>query len=72
MPNAGFRALLSEEVEVVVAVPELYPVRVVVIVAAEAVLAETSEIVARPLLSEPLNVTVPPRVAVPLHVKAGS
>jgi len=48
--------------------PPAYPVRVVVIVAVEAVLAATPVMVAKPVLPEPVTTTEPDAVAVPAHV----
>ena len=68
VPNVGFNAANSE-VSVASAVPTAYPVRAVVIVAVELVLAATPVMVAKPVPS-PLSVTttVPDAVAVPAHV----
>ena len=68
LPNVGVNAA-AREVCVTFAVPPVYPVRVVVIVAVELVLAATPVMVAKPVPS-PLSVipTVPDAVAVPAHV----
>jgi hypothetical protein len=50
------------------AVPPVYPVRVVVIVAVELVPGATPVMVAKPVLPEPVTTTVPDAVAVPFHV----
>ena len=68
-PNAGVNAAPTTDVFVNVAVPPVYPVRVVVIVAVELVPAATPVTVTKPV---PLIVTVPDAVAVPAHVKAAS
>jgi hypothetical protein len=60
--------LPAEEVSVTFAVPPVYPVLVVVIVAVELVLAATPVMVAKPVLPEPVTTTVPDAVAVPAHV----
>ncbi len=67
LPNVGVNAA-AREVCVTFAVPPVYPVRVVVIVAVELVLAATPVMVAKPVLPEPLIATVPDAVAVPAHV----
>ena len=64
-PNVGVNAAPSSEVAVTFAVPPVYPVRVVVIVAVELVLAATLVTVTKPVL---LTTTVPDAVAVPAHV----
>ena len=64
VPNAGVNAVFSE-VAATSAVPPAYPVRVVVIVAVESVLAATPVTVTKP---EPLTTTEPDAVAVPAHV----
>ena len=55
----------ASEVAVTCAVPPVYPVRVVVIVAVELVPAATLVTVTKPVL---LTTTVPDAVAVPAHV----
>ena len=67
VPNVGVNAAASE-VSVTSAVPPVYPVRVVVIVAVALVPGATPVIVAKPVLPEPVTPTVPDAVAVPLHV----
>ena len=67
VPNTGFNAA-NREVCVTFAVPPVYPVLVVVIVAVELVLAATPVMVAKPVLPEPVTTTVPDAVAVPFHV----
>ena len=64
-PNVGVNAAPTSEVAVTCAVPPVYPVRVVVIVAVELVLAATLVTVTKPVL---LTTTVPDAVAVPAHV----
>ena len=64
LPNVGVNAAASE-VAVTSAVPPVYPVRVVVIVAVELVPGATLVTVTRPV---PLTTTVPDAVAVPAHV----
>ena len=68
VPNVGVNAAPTTEVSVTFAVPPVYPVRVVVIVAVELVPAATPVMVAKPVLPEPLTTTVPDAVAVPAHV----
>ena len=63
-PNVGVNAAASE-VAVTGAVPVVYPVRVVVIVAVELVPAATLVTVTKPV---PLTDTKPDAVAVPAHV----
>ena len=65
VPNVGFNAAPSSEVAVTCAVPPVYPVRVVVIVAVELVPGATPVTVTKPV---PLIATVPDAVAVPAHV----
>ena len=65
VPNAGVNAAPTTDVCVTFAVPPVYPVRVVVIVAVELVLAATLVTVTRPV---PLIATVPDAVAIPAHV----
>ena len=67
LPNAGVNAA-NREVAVTSAVPPVYPVRVVVIVAVELVPAATPVTVTKPVLPEPVTTTVPDAVAVPAHV----
>ena len=64
-PNVGVNAAPSSEVAVTCAVPPVYPVRVVVIVAVELVPGATLVTVTKPVL---LTTTVPDAVAVPAHV----
>ncbi len=63
VPNVGVNAAASE-VAVTSAVPPVYPVRVVVIVAVELVAAATPVTVTKPV---PLTTTTPDAVAVPAH-----
>ena len=65
LPNVGVNAAPTTDVCVTFAVPPVYPVRVVVIVAVELVLAATLVTVTKPVL---LTTTVPDAVAVPAHV----
>ena len=65
VPNAGVNAAPTTDVCVTFAVPPVYPVRVVVIVAVELVPGATPVTVTKP---EPLIATVPDAVAVPAHV----
>ena len=69
VPNVGVNAAPVTDVCVTFAVPPVYPVRVVVIVAVELVPGATPVMVAKPVPS-PLSVipTVPDAVAVPAHV----
>jgi len=64
VPNVGVDAADSD-VAVTFAEPPVYPVRVVVIVAVELVLAATPVTVTKPV---PLTTTEPDAVAVPAHV----
>ena len=64
-PNAGISAEPTTDAAVTVAEPLICPVRVVVIVAVELVLAATLATVTKPVL---LIATVPDAVAVPAHV----
>ena len=64
VPNIGSNAA-NREVSVASAVPPVYPVRVVVIVAVELVPGATPVTVTKP---EPLIATDPDAVAVPAHV----
>ena len=68
LPNVGVNAAPTTDVSVTVAVPPVYPVRVVVIVAVDNVKGATPVMVAKPVLPEPLIATVPDAVAVPAHV----
>ncbi len=68
VPNVGFNAAPVTDVSVTSAVPPVYPVRVVVIVAVELVPGATPVMVAKPVLPEPVTPTVPDAVAVPAHV----
>ena len=65
LPNVGVNAAPTSEVAVTCAVPPVYPVLVVVIVAVELVPGATLVTVTRPV---PLIATVPDAVAVPAHV----
>ncbi len=65
VPNAGVNAAPTTDVCVTFAVPPVYPVRVVVIVAVELVPGATPVTVTKPV---PLNATEPDAVAVPAHV----
>ena len=69
VPNVGVNAVPTTDICVTFAVPPVYPVRVVVIVAVELVPGATPVMVAKPVPS-PLSVTttVPDAVAVPAHV----
>ena len=71
LPNVGVNATDSD-VSVTSAVPPVYPVRVVVIVAVELVPEATPVTVAKPVLPEPMTTTEPDAVAVPAHVKFAS
>ncbi len=66
VPNVGVKAVPTTDVCVTFAVPPVYPVRVVVIVAVELVPGATPVMVAKPVLL--LIATVPDAVAVPAHV----
>ena len=68
VPNVGFNAAPTTDVCVTFAVPPVYPVRVVVIVAVELVPGATPVMVAKPVLPEPLIPTEPDAVAEPAHV----
>ena len=68
VPNVGVNAVPTTDVAVTSAVPPVYPVRVVVIVAVELVPAATPVTVTKPVLPEPVTTTVPDAVAVPAHV----
>ena len=65
LPNVGVNAAPTTDVSVTFAVPPVYPVRVVVIVAVELVPGATLVTVTKP---EPLMATVPDAVAVPAQV----
>ena len=65
VPNVGVNAAPTTDVCVTFAVPPVYPVRVVVIVAVELVPGATVVTVTKPELS---IATVPDAVAVPAHV----
>ena len=65
LPNVGVNAAPSSEVAMTVAVPVVYKVRVVVIVAVELVPGATLDTVTKPV---PLTDTKPDAVAVPAHV----
>ena len=65
VPNVGVNAAPTTDVAVIAAVPPVYPVLVVVIVAVELVPGATPVTVTKP---EPLIATVPDAVAVPAHV----
>ena len=65
LPNAAVNAAPTTDVSVTFAVPPVYPVRVVVIVAVELVPGATPITVTKPV---PLTDTVPDAVAVPAHV----
>ncbi len=65
VPNVGVNAVPTTDVCVTFAVPPVYPVRVVVIVAVELVPGATLVTVPKPV---PLTTTVPDAVAVPAHV----
>ena len=64
-PNVGVNAAPSSEVALTCAVPLVYPVLVVVIVAVELVPGATPVTVTKPV---PLTTTKPDAVAVPAHV----
>jgi len=65
VPNAGVNAAPTTDVCVTFAVPPVYPVRVVVIVAVELVPGATLVTVTKPV---PLMATEPDAVAVPAQV----
>ena len=65
LPNVGVNAVPTTDVAVTFAVPRVYPVLVVVIVAVELVPGATVVTVTKPELS---IATVPDAVAVPAHV----
>ena len=67
LPNVGVNAAPTNDVSVTVAVPPVYPVRVVVIVAVELVPGATPVMVAKPVLPEPVTATEPDAVAVLAH-----
>ncbi len=66
VPNVGFNAAPTTDVAVKFAVPPVYPVRVVVIVAVELVPGATPVTVITPVVE--LIATVPDAVAIPAHV----
>ena len=66
LPNVGVNAAPTTDVAVTCAVPPVYPVRVVVIVAVELVPGATPVMVTKPVLL--LIATEPDAVAVPAHV----
>ena len=68
LPNVGVNAAPTTDIAATSAVPPVYPVRVVVIVAVELVPGATPETVAKPVLPEPVTTTVPDAVAEPAHV----
>ena len=68
VPNVGVNAVPTTDVAVTSAVPPVYPVLVVVIVAVELVPGATPVTVAKPELPEPVTTTEPDAVAVPAHV----
>ena len=65
VPNVGVNAAPTNDLTKNAAVPPVYPVRVVVIVAVELVPEATPVTVTRPV---PLTTTEPDAVAVPAHV----
>ena len=65
VPNVGVNAVPTTDICVTFAVPPVYPVRVVVIVAVELVPGATPETVTKPVLS---MATEPDAVAEPAHV----
>ncbi len=68
-PNVGVNVVPRSDVCVTFAVPPVYPVRVVVIVAVELVPGATPVMVAKPVpLPVLVTTTVPDAVAVPAHV----
>ncbi len=70
VPNVGVNAAPTTDVCVTFAVPPVYPVRVVVIVAVELVPGATPVTVITPVVE--LIATVPDAVAVPAHVQVAS
>ena len=68
LPNVGVNAVPTTDICVTFAVPPVYPVRVVVIVAVALVPGATPVIVAKPVLPVPVTTTVPDAVAEPAHV----
>ena len=69
LPNVGVNAVPTTDVCVTFAVPPVYPVRVVVIVAVELVPGATPVMVAKPVpLPVSVTTTEPDAVAVPAHV----
>ena len=68
-PNVGVNAVPTTDVAVTFAVPPVYPVRVVVIVAVELVPGATPVMVAKPVpLPASVTTTEPDAVAVLAHV----
>ena len=65
LPNVGVNAAPTTDIAATSAVPPVYPVRVVVIVAVELVPVATPETVTKPVLS---MATEPDAVAEPAHV----
>ena len=65
LPNVGVNAAPTTDIAATSAVPPVYPVRVVVIVAVELVPVATPVTVTKPVLS---MATEPDAVAVPVHV----
>ena len=65
LPNVGVNAVPTTDIAATSAVPPVYPVRVVVIVAVELVPVATPETVTKPVLS---MATEPDAVAEPAHV----
>ena len=65
LPNVGVNAAPTTDIAATSAVPPVYPVRVVVIVAVELVPVATPVTVTKPVLS---MATEPDAVAVPAHV----
>ena len=69
VPNVGVNAVPTTDICVTFAVPPVYPVRVVVIVAVELVPGATPVMVAKPVpLPVSATTTEPDAVAVPAHV----
>ena len=68
LPNVGVNAVPTSDVALTCAVPPVYPVLTVVIVAVALVPGPTPVMVAKPVLPVPLIATVPDAVAVPAHV----
>ena len=65
LPNVGVNAAPTTDIAATSAVPPVYPVRVVVIVAVELVPVATPVTVTKPVLS---MATEPDAVAVPVHL----